>query len=77
MRWFQQQHSKIRVKRDYSVDPKFPYTLTDHDNPSIIPIATSKLHTRETGAHSIFPDPLFKEQWYLVSVKVQKSWLFN
>uniref|UniRef100_A0A336LJV0 furin n=1 Tax=Culicoides sonorensis TaxID=179676 RepID=A0A336LJV0_CULSO len=63
VRWFQQQHSKTRVKRDYNTDTKFPYTLPGHESLPSLNFA-DKLHVRETNSH-IFPDPLFKEQWYL------------
>ncbi|XP_055539465.1 furin-like protease 2 isoform X1 [Wyeomyia smithii] len=63
VRWMQQQHEKIRRKRDYSTfDADF---VRFPDPRSIAP--ASRVGYRDTGAHNIFPDPLFKEQWYLVS----------
>lgn len=59
----QQQHEKIRRKRDYST---FDQDFVRFPDPrSIAP--GSRVNYRDTGAHNIFPDPLFKEQWYLVS----------
>ena len=34
-----------------------------------------RIQYRDAGPHTIFPDPLFKEQWYLVS-KVCVRFLF-
>lgn len=61
VRWMQQQHEKIRRKRDYST---FDQDFVRFPDPrSIAP--GSRVNYRDTGAHNIFPDPLFKEQWYL------------
>lgn len=77
VRWVQQQHEKIRRKRDYSsLQPEFgaapaPQHLLyarQYDGLLRAVAPQSRLQYRDTGgAHSIFPDPLFKEQWYLVS----------
>ena len=59
----QQQHEKVRRKRDYST---FDQDFVRFPDPrSIAP--GSRVNYRDTGSHNIFPDPLFKEQWYLVS----------
>ncbi|XP_058061771.1 furin-like protease 2 [Anopheles bellator] len=64
VRWVQQQHEKPRFKRDYSTFdqdfvrfPGFPRSLA-------LP-GSGRMAYRDTGTHNIFPDPLFKEQWYL------------
>uniref|UniRef100_A0A1B6GHW2 furin n=2 Tax=Proconiini TaxID=565685 RepID=A0A1B6GHW2_9HEMI len=66
--WFQQQHEKKRHKRDFS-DPNFPsfgdfQSLFTHGN---LQGLTNQHHNRYRGIGplNIFPDPLFKEQWYL------------
>lgn len=63
VRWFQQQHEKVRKKRDYTADyynyQKFGLLR------SIAP--QSRLQYRQVGEPLFFPDPFFKEQWYLVS----------
>ncbi|XP_054285340.1 furin-like protease 2 [Macrosteles quadrilineatus] len=68
VKWFQQQHEKKRVKRDFS-DPNFP-GFGDFQNlfpPASVQQLGSQHHNRYRGigAQNIFPDPLFKEQWYL------------
>lgn len=60
----QQQHEKIRKKRDYSTDLKFPGLSSDLFR-GVAP--QSRIQYRDATTHNIFPDPLFKEQWYLVS----------
>jgi proprotein convertase subtilisin/kexin type 5 len=76
VRWFQQQHEKIRRKRDYQDGKvKFPDYSSDFANllrqlaPQVRQVQQQqpRLQYRNTDSHSIFPDPLFKEQWYLVS----------
>lgn len=88
MRWIQQQHEKVRQKRDVPFGPLSGYNnqygllrppidfSTSLNSPrlSFSPSGTfheaipraPRIEYRDT-AHSIFPDPLFKEQWYLVS----------
>ncbi|KPU75290.1 uncharacterized protein Dana_GF19273, isoform B [Drosophila ananassae] len=83
--WMQQQHEKVRRKRDgpyqdlptyspynvlrppgsFAVDPNPHLSFS----PESLSLAThsSRMEYRDVGSHSIFPDPLFKEQWYLVS----------
>ena len=73
--WVQQQHEKRRRKRDYS-DSSFP---AFGDYPSFFGTGTGmqdeqqqqhQPQYRGIGPHNVFPDPLFKEQWYLVSTVV-------
>lgn len=63
--WVQQQHEKKRRKRDFS-DANFP---SFGDFPNFFGnLQSSSQHQpqyRGISAHNIFPDPLFKEQWYL------------
>lgn len=69
VRWFQQQHEKIRKKRDFQ-RIKFPGQSSARADPlSLLRSITSgsQIQYRSTDSHLIFPDPLFKEQWYLVS----------
>lgn len=70
VRWVQQQHEKIRKKRDFQ-RIKFPEpssSLRSDPLALLRSIATgSQIKYRSTDSHLIFPDPLFKEQWYLVS----------
>lgn len=61
--WFQQQHEKKRRKRDFAF-PSFS------DYPAFFGQAAEaeSLHRpqyRGIGPSHLFPDPLFKEQWYL------------
>uniref|UniRef100_A0A1B0GIL1 furin n=2 Tax=Lutzomyia longipalpis TaxID=7200 RepID=A0A1B0GIL1_LUTLO len=70
VRWFQQQHEKVRKKRDYGTSGtgsiRFPTTGATLSASLLRNIAPeSQLQYRDTGQHNIFPDPLFKEQWYL------------
>jgi hypothetical protein len=72
VRWFQQQHEKIRKKRDFQ-RVKFPGPANGRTDPLAFlrSIAShSQIQYRSTDSHLIFPDPLFKEQWYLVSKKL-------
>lgn len=93
VRWMQQQHEKVRRKRDVSFgysgagqygiirppidfrgslnSPRLTFGPPGGSFHSAIPRAP-RIQYRDT-AHSIFPDPLFKEQWYLVS-KVCIGW---
>lgn len=93
----QQQHEKIRQKRDgsYSTLPGYsPYDIirqaTGFGGLPTLHVMNSpetayrngltrapRIQYRDAGPHNIFPDPLFKEQWYLVSkVCVRKKFLF-
>ncbi|XP_012158816.1 furin-like protease 2 isoform X2 [Ceratitis capitata] len=88
VRWMQQQHEKLRKKRDgsYTTLPGYsPYDvirpgagfigapgsrLTYHPTASArssSPLLSraSRIQYRAVTSHNIFPDPLFKEQWYL------------
>jgi hypothetical protein len=74
--WVEQQHEKRRKKRDYS-EPNFP---AFGDYPSFFGTGASALQEeqhqpqyRGIGPHNVFPDPLFKEEWYLVSVSAAKA----
>ncbi|XP_059487314.1 furin-like protease 2 [Neocloeon triangulifer] len=64
--WVQQQHVKRRVKRDYLSDFS-PYGTFD----SLFSggVQHSRVAPRDQGsylgARPFFPDPLFKEQWYM------------
>lgn len=69
----QQQHEKIRKKRDYSQDLKFPGLSSDLFR-GVAP--QSRIQYRDATTHNIFPDPLFKEQWYLVSRVCVHCFLF-
>lgn len=73
VRWMQQQNEKVRKKRDYNPGIRFP-GLSFTPSPTtglglgsllkgIAP--QSRLEYRDATPHTIFPDPLFKEQWYL------------
>lgn len=66
MHWVQQQHEKVRKKRDYNTDY---YTQQFGELGGYLRdvAPSSRVHYRDAGPHNIFPDPLFKEQWYLVS----------
>jgi len=67
--WVQQQHEKRRKKRDFS-EPNFP---AFGDYPTFFGTSAAlqeedhQPQYRGIGPHNVFPDPLFKEQWYLVS----------
>lgn len=84
VRWVQQQHEKIRKKRDYQ-KVRFPGAGSSRlaDPLGVLrSIATqSRIQYRQTDSHLIFPDPLFKEQWYMVStwssVCFPAHYLFN
>lgn len=70
VRWMQQQHEKARKKRDYSPDIRFP-GLSFGQNTGVIGnilkgvAPQTRLEYRDASPHNIFPDPLFREQWYL------------
>ena len=67
--WVQQQHEKKRKKRDYADSsyfgefPRFLDEFSSPERPSII----HRQRNRGTPFQSLFTDPLFKEEWYLVS----------
>lgn len=73
VRWVQQQHEKIRKKRDYQ-KVRFPGAASSRvaDPLSVLRSIAQQSHIqyRNTDSHLIFPDPLFKEQWYMVSNQV-------
>jgi hypothetical protein len=78
--WVQQQHEKRRMKRDYS-DPNFP---SFGDYPSFFGAGATGLQEeqhqpqyRGIGPHNVFPDPLFKEEWYLVSISATTTINFS
>lgn len=72
VRWVQQQHEKIRKKRDYQNQKvRFPGT-TSNSRPDPLSFLRSlapqsRIQYRNTDSHLVFTDPLFKEQWYMVS----------
>uniref|UniRef100_A0A182M2I0 Peptidase S8 pro-domain domain-containing protein n=1 Tax=Anopheles culicifacies TaxID=139723 RepID=A0A182M2I0_9DIPT len=63
VRWVQQQHEKPRYKRDYST---FDQDFVRFPGFRSL-VSGTRMAYRDTSTHNIFPDPLFKEQWYLVS----------
>lgn len=63
--WMQQQHEKVRKKRDYTTLGSAYSNQRASLLRNVAP--ESRIEYRDTGAHNFFPDPLFKEQWYLVS----------
>lgn len=66
-----QQHEKIRKKRDFQA-VRFPGPTNRARDPLAFlrSIANgASIQYRSTDSHLTFPDPLFKEQWYLVSKK--------
>ncbi|EDW46122.1 GM13432, partial [Drosophila sechellia] len=83
VKWMQQQHEKVRRKRDgpYQDLPTYsPYNLLRQHggyvvdpnphlsfSPESISLAShsQRMEYRDVSSHFIFPDPLFKEQWYL------------
>ncbi|XP_068159733.1 furin-like protease 2 isoform X1 [Drosophila tropicalis] len=92
VKWLQQQHEKIRRKRDgpyqdilptyspysvlrqpndYIIDPNSHLSFSPaSQSQSVLPTLsthTPRMEYRDVSAHLIFSDPLFKEQWYLVS----------
>ncbi|KDR23422.1 Furin-like protease 2 [Zootermopsis nevadensis] len=74
--WVQQQHEKRRAKRDYP-DPSFP---AFGDYPSFFGTGSQdqqhQPQYRGISPHNVFPDPLFKEQWYLSNPSGKRaSWL--
>lgn len=85
MHWVQQQHEKKRRKRDFP-GPNLPATVfagsTDfyQQQTSGGPLSqlTQGQAFRRLGnsVHNVFPDPLFKEQWYLVSI-IKYKYNFN
>ncbi|XP_049311526.1 furin-like protease 2 isoform X2 [Bactrocera dorsalis] len=88
VRWMQQQHEKLRKKRDGSYTTLPGYSPYDVIRPgagfvsapgsrlAYHPTASARsssallsraprIQYRAATSHNIFPDPLFKEQWYL------------
>ncbi|XP_060524028.1 furin-like protease 2 [Cylas formicarius] len=65
VRWVQQQHEKKRKKRDYIADPSTsPFSnLFSGVAPDARP--HGQPHYRAATPAVSFPDPLFREQWYL------------
>uniref|UniRef100_A0A182SRW0 Uncharacterized protein n=1 Tax=Anopheles maculatus TaxID=74869 RepID=A0A182SRW0_9DIPT len=61
VRWVQQQHEKPRYKRDYST---FDQDFVRFPGFRSL-VSGARMAYRDTSTHNIFPDPLFKEQWYL------------
>lgn len=59
VRWFEQQREKRRVKRDYSVYDRAAFSQLSRRLPP------HRTHHRALSTSPFFPDPLFKEQWYL------------
>lgn len=74
--WVQQQHEKKRRKRDFS-GSNLPSTVfagssdffsQQTSGGPLSPLAQGQSFRRlGNSVHNVFPDPLFKEQWYLVS----------
>nr|CAD7424203.1 unnamed protein product [Timema monikensis] len=63
--WVQQQHEHSRKKRDFadfSSFSEFPSYFTGGQEPEQ---RHHQPHYRGISSHNSFPDPLFKEQWYL------------
>ncbi|KAG7300343.1 hypothetical protein JYU34_015935, partial [Plutella xylostella] len=58
VRWVQQQRERRRVKRDYSYDGALWSQLSRR-------LPAHRTHHRALASSPFFPDPLFKEQWYL------------
>lgn len=76
--WVQQQHEKVRRKRDYGTIYNGQFSPLDTASeldalllggvaPSASRLHTARYRALGVGTQSIFPDPLFKEEWYLVS----------
>lgn len=72
VRWMMQQHEKIRKKRDTYTPVRFPGQSSRGRDPIALLRSIARgthVRLRSTDSHLIFPDPLFKEQWYMVSTK--------
>lgn len=69
VRWFQQQHEKKRKKRDFMPSSfSFDYpTFFDEFGPRPRQTTYHRQRNRGVPLQNLFTDPLFKEQWYLVS----------
>ncbi|XP_065224139.1 furin-like protease 2 [Planococcus citri] len=65
--WVEQQHEKKRKKRDFtSFDNTGPVVDYSYYDPTGLQRQLGPLgHYRGPSQHNVFPDPLFKEQWYL------------
>ncbi|KOB78841.1 Endoprotease FURIN, partial [Operophtera brumata] len=59
VRWFEQQREKRRVKRDFSQYDRAAFAQLSRRLPP------HRTHHRALASAAFFPDPLFKEQWYL------------
>ncbi|CAH2087558.1 unnamed protein product [Euphydryas editha] len=59
VKWFEQQREKRRVKRDYSPYERSLWSQLARKQPS------HRTRHRAITPTPFFPDPLFKEQWYL------------
>lgn len=72
MHWFQQQHEKKRKKRDFGAAS---YAFADYQpffsgfgpRPRQA-VLFHRQRNRGVPLQNLFTDPLFKEQWYLVSI---------
>ena len=78
VRWFQQQHEKKRKKRDF-VPTSFAFadypTFFDEFGPRSRQATYHRQRNRGVPLQNLFTDPLFKEQWYLVSGPFDFTWL--
>ncbi|KAK0074805.1 hypothetical protein PV326_012160, partial [Microctonus aethiopoides] len=67
--WFQQQHEKRRKKRDFDIPSGFSFGdypgLFDDVTPTRFRQALHNQRNRGAPNNNLFPDPLYKEQWYL------------
>lgn len=77
--WFQQQHEKKRKKRDFGAASyafaDYPPFFSDF-GPRPRPRQATVFHrqrNRGLPLQNLFTDPLFKEQWYLVSMN--SNWM--
>ncbi|RZF37214.1 hypothetical protein LSTR_LSTR011064, partial [Laodelphax striatellus] len=66
--WVQQQHEKVRIKRDFGDSfSSFGSDFSSFYGDSDVQVSASH-HPHYRGAPggpTVFPDPLYKEQWYL------------
>lgn len=69
--WFEQQIEKKRLKRDFSSSfDAHPFDYPYYDaNLLNQQLNLAGSHYRASSQPNVFPDPLFKEQWYLVSTR--------
>lgn len=75
--WVQQQHEKKRRKRDFANQPSIsPFSqFIGEIAPSAEHPAHGQPHYRAIPSVT-FPDPLFREQWYLVSTEFLQKKIF-